>query len=192
MSLPKIFALSGILIFCFALRAPASDYSKQPVHERVLIGETQKGAYVMGFYNSDMDVVRLTVCGENGPPHSDCRPLIKKELRYGDLPFYEKRLLEKLSALKEKLIRERKNSLLAKVVGGPDRDVEAVDKAIRSLKEEGLRGWILHKTKARPASPNVSSSQIFKDILGEAEETFAAEPPKAAPSLDGGTDKGHR
>lgn len=179
-------------LFALAAAFAGGEYAKQPVHERVLFGETQVGAYVMSFYNSDMDVVRFRVCGEKGAPFSgDCRPLVDKEFSYKDLPFYEKKLIEKLKAYREKLRAEK--SLFKKIVGGPDRDVEALDKVIESLQDEGLRGWILHRRPARGASPNVTTSKALAEILKDAKDVFDREPPRAAPAASGGeADEGRR
>lgn len=178
---PLIFL--ALLFSTSSLRASDGLYADQILHERVLVGESWNGTFLKSFYNSEMDVVRLQVCGEK-QNHGftftgHCRELVP-EMKYKDFVKYNDTLIERLINYREKYYQKLKSSLSAHLFN-PEKDktILALDKVITDLKQEGLSKWILIRKTDRGLSPSLTSDDGFKKILGEIKNVFTEPLPSA-------------
>ncbi|NJM10374.1 MAG: hypothetical protein HC883_05845 [Bdellovibrionaceae bacterium] len=141
-------ALVLLVLICAwpgAVQAQEVRYIDQNIHQRILFGDSWRGAFVKSFINKDWNVVRFEYCGARTGPglsSNSCESLPQRELRVEELEHFQEPFVQELKTLRKQFVTQLKVNHWRRFMGGRD-DLQVLDKVIQTVEREGLSRWIL-------------------------------------------------
>lgn len=143
----------------------------QPIHSRILIGDSWTGSYITGFYGKDLGIVRIEFCDE-----------VTKRCNYiaHDIPFekieqFQEELIASLHAFRKQLIEEYDTSPWKFFTGGSSqsRDIKALNIFMDDLEQVGLKYWVFQtEQNMQRMPPDMTYPSSLKRLVEIMTRTF--------------------